>query len=92
MDSRCVWPAYRLVLFLLTGFAYPRSLSAVMKQTAQRALRAFVAQRLTQKDAASDLHISPQYLGDMLRGQRAITERVLRQLGLETVVSIRKVG
>lgn len=50
------------------------------------ALRRHVAQFDTQKDAAASLGISGAYLGDLLKGKRGASDRVLRALGLTRTV------
>jgi transcriptional regulator with XRE-family HTH domain len=45
-------------------------------------LRAFVQRHDRQRDAAKALGISPQYLGDLLRGRRAFSDGMLKKLGL----------
>lgn len=43
-----------------------------------------------QKDAARSLHISDAYLSDMLAGKRDVSDKVLKSLGYERVVTVRK--
>ena len=40
----------------------------------------------TQKDAATALGISPQYLNDLLQGRRDASDNILEKLGLKRVV------
>jgi DNA-binding transcriptional regulator YdaS (Cro superfamily) len=40
----------------------------------------------SQKDAASVLGISPQYLNDLLLGRREASEAILQKLGLRRVI------
>ncbi len=49
-------------------------------------LKGFVAEYPTQAAAARALKIGQMYLSDMLRGNRPVSERVLRQLGLRWAV------
>lgn len=60
-------------------------------RTPEIALATYVATHKTNREAAAALGISAQYLGDMLRGQRKVSNGVLAKLGLERVVTIRKV-
>lgn len=45
----------------------------------------------SQRQAAADLGITPQYLNDILMGRRSITgEEILRGLGLKKIVTFRE--
>jgi plasmid maintenance system antidote protein VapI len=46
---------------------------------------------VTQKEAAESLGISTPYLFDLVRGRRAITDKLAAKLGYERVVRWRKV-
>lgn len=41
----------------------------------------FVNKHATQKEAAKALGISAQYLADVLRGRRAVTDKLAKKLG-----------
>ncbi len=56
------------------------------------ALKAFVARYDTQGQAAAALKISQPYLHDLLRGNRAFSEHILTQLGIERHVVFTKVS
>lgn len=51
-----------------------------------QALTIFVAQYPNQLHAARELGISPAYLSDLLRGNRAFSDRILDKLGLKRVI------
>ena len=55
-------------------------------------LSALVSEAGTQKVLAQKLGISAPYLSDILMGKREPGGKVLRQLGLERVISYREVG
>lgn len=50
------------------------------------ALRAFIQQHGTQREAAKALGISEPYLTDILQGNRKFSERILSQLNLKRVI------
>lgn len=49
-------------------------------------LKALVKQHSSQQAAAEALGITPQYFGDLLRGRRECSEKVLAKLGLRRIV------
>lgn len=51
-----------------------------------------VAEEKTQKHAAIDLGISPQYFNDLLHGKREITERVAKELGFRRRVVFERIA
>lgn len=50
-------------------------------------LKLFVSQYQRQGEAAKALGISQPYLGDMLRGNRAVGPKVLKRLGLQRTIT-----
>lgn len=54
-------------------------------------LRKFVEQFDTQQEAAEKLSVSPQFLSEMLRGTRPISDIVLPHLGLRRIVRIERI-
>jgi hypothetical protein len=54
-------------------------------------LRKAVAKFPTQKDAAKEWDISPQYLNDLLAGKRGPGDELLKVLGFEKVMSYRRI-
>jgi hypothetical protein len=58
-----------------------------MRETnAIRALQAFRDQYPTQQAAAHALGVAPSYFGDLLRGRRSCSERLLARLGLKRII------
>lgn len=53
---------------------------------AHKRLVAFVANYPSQKAAAAALHISSPYLGDLLKGARPLSDRILNEIGLARVI------
>lgn len=51
-----------------------------------------VAEEKTQKYAAIDLGISPQYFNDLLHGKREITERVAKELGFRRRIVFERIA
>ena len=49
-------------------------------------LRAVVKQEGSQKAAAKRLGCGPVYIGDLLKGQRAFSDKILQRLGLRRTV------
>lgn len=54
-------------------------------------LKQSVSPNQTQKEVASRLGISPQYLHDILWRRRSISDDVARALGFEKIISFRRI-
>ena len=73
--------AYRI--FCLTAYVNAYKIRGVGKQIQPMdVLRAFVAKRESQRQAAQDLGVSAPYLSDILAGKRGFSTRLLAALGL----------
>jgi len=57
-----------------------------MEKNPQRQLERLVDQLGSQAAAAQALGIGPSYFGDLLRGHRNVSDRVLTKLGLRRIV------
>ena len=57
-----------------------------MEKNPQRQLERLVDQLGSQTAAAQALGIGPSYFGDLLRGHRNVSDRVLTKLGLRRIV------
>ena len=68
--------------------AHPRIvvLSKCMETKPHAHLQRIVNERGSQAAAARHLGIAPSYLGDLLRGRRRISDRILKKLGLRRIV------
>lgn len=61
-----------------------------MPDTPLDALREFIAACGSQTTAAKKLHVSPQFISQILRGHRSVPETILNKLGWKTVITLRK--
>lgn len=55
-------------------------------------VRAVVKQNGSNVGAAKHLDISPAYLGEILKGTRAISDNVAKKLGYRRVIAYEKLG
>jgi len=55
-----------------------------------RELKSVVKEAGTQMDAARELGISEQYLGDLLKGRRGPGDKLLETMRLERIVTYRR--